>query len=415
MAAIAISLPGAPAEEKKLFPLRRRTGTAAFHMSRDAVDCGLEDLEKLTPKQAVFFMAELLWGSSSEMTCLHCGTHDTHYWSAKELRWKCKCCGKRFSVTSGTVFADRKLPIVKILKMAYTWANGAAGVAALQIRRDWHVTYKTAFMFLHKLREGLLRGFNTGALCGVTEMDGMDINGRRYKEKRNRPLGGGSAGTAKIPEYLLKPRVDAETGEIFGPPKPPKFDKKAKQPEDRRLLLVMCQRGVANGKGAVATRVAVARTESAATVTAAARRFVSAESSMMSDEDSAYFAFGKLFAEHHSINHSKGYSDGNGVSNNLAESFNQRMRRLAEGVYLSLSNKYLTSYAAEAAWRQDTRRLSTGKKLKQLLHSVMGVGLSQWFCGYVQGKHREVELLVEGERPAKGRGRRKGWKSMPPR
>lgn len=415
MAALAAPLSDSAPAERKLFPLRQRTGTAAFHMSRDAVDFGLEDLEKLTPKQAVFFMAELLWGSSSEMTCLHCGTHDTHYWSPKELRWKCKCCGKRFSVTSGTVFADRKLPIVKILKMTYTWANGAAGKAALQIRRDWKVTYKTAFMLVHKLREGLLRGFNTGILCGVTEMDGMDVNGRRYKEKRNRPLGGSSAGKPKIPAFLLKPEVDPETGEILGPPKPPKFDKKARQPADRRLLLVMRQRGVSKGKGAVATRIAVALSESTATVVAAARRFVSAESSVMSDEDPAYYAFGKLFAEHKTINHSKGYSDGNGVSNNLAESFNWRMRRSVEGVYLAPSNKYLTSYAAETAWREDTRRLSTGKKLKQLLHAAMGVGLSLWFRGFVQGKHREVELLVEGERPAEGRGREKGWESKLPR
>lgn len=409
----APSLPGA--DVKKLFPLRKNTGTAAFHMSKDAVDFGLEDLEKLTPKQAVFFMAELLWGSSKEMTCIHCGTHDTHYWSVKELRWKCKCCGNRFSVTSGTVFADRKLPIVKILKMAYTWANGSAGKAALQIRRDWKVTYKTAFMMLHKLREGLLRGFNTGILCGVAEMDGMDVNGRRYKEKRNKSLGGGSAGKAKIPENLLKPAVDAETGEILGPPKPHKFDKKAKQPADRRLLLVIRQRGVSKGKGAVATRIAVALSESAATVVAAAKRFVSAESSIMSDEDPAYHAFGKLFASHKTINHSKGYSDGNGVSNNLAESFNWRMRRSVEGIYLSPSNKYLSSYAAETAWREDTRRLSTGKKLKQLLHAAMGVGLSQWFRGFVQGKHREVELLVEGEQAAEGRGRKKGWEPKLPR
>ena len=96
-------------------------------MSKEAVGFGYEDLEKLSPKQTVNFMAELLWGSTEEMPCPHCGTCDDHYWSPPELRWKCKCCGKRFSVTSGTVFADRKLPLVKILKMAFSWANGSSG------------------------------------------------------------------------------------------------------------------------------------------------------------------------------------------------------------------------------------------------------------------------------------------------
>ena len=129
----------------------------------------------------------------------------------------------------------------------------------------------------------------------------------------------------------------------------------------------------------------------------------------------AYASFSHLFAEHKTINHSKGYSDGKGVSNNQAESFNWRMRRAVEGVYLSASNKYLKDYAAEQAWREDTRRLSTGDKLKHLVRAAMAVGLSLWWRGYTHGKHREEELLVEGDRPAKGRGRPKGWRPMPPR
>ncbi len=415
-------LPGAPGPkdaaapgERKLFPIRKRTGTAAHHLSAKTVDIGTEDLEKLTPRAAVMFMAELLWGSTKEMPCAHCGTIDTHYWSSKELRWKCKCCGKRFSVTSGTVFADHKLPLVKILKMVYAWANGSSGKPALQLRRDWKVAYLTAFTMMHKLREGLLRGFNTGPLCGVQEMDGMDANGRRYKEKRNRPQGGGGAPKPAIPAEMLKPKVDEATGEIMGPPTPPKFGKTAKQPLDRRLILVMRQRGVAKGTGAVATRVAVALTESAKTVIAMATKFASAESKIMSDEDPAYAGFIRLFQGHSTINHSKAFSAPDGVNNNQAECFNWRMRRSVEGIYLSPSNKYLADYAAESAWREDTRRMTTGKRLKHILKTALGVGLSLWWRGYTHGHHREEELLIEGPQEAKGRGKKKGWKPRVPR
>jgi transposase-like protein len=248
------------------------------------------------------------------MPCPHCGTHDSHYWTVQELRWKCKGCGKRFSVTSGTVMADRKLPLTKVLKMALSWANGASGKPALQLRRDWNVSYKTAFTLAHKLREGLLRGFNVGFLCGVQEMDGMDANGRRYREKRNKPQGGGGAGAPKMPEHLLKPKVDPETGEIVGPPKPPKWDKKKRQPSDRRIILVARQRSPIKGKGGVATRIAVALGETTATVTTLAKRFLSAESSVMSDEDPAYAGFAKLFAKHQTVAHSKAYSLPGGIS-----------------------------------------------------------------------------------------------------
>lgn len=392
------------------FPLRQRTGTAAFHTSKKAVDFGLEDLESMTTLQAVRFFANVIWGSHKEMPCPHCGTIDEHYWSLRELRWKCACCGKRFSVTSGTVFANRKLSLLKILKIAFSWANGASGKPALQLRRDWNISYPTAFTLVHKLREGILRGHNAGMLCGIQEIDGMDVNGRRYKEKRNKPLGGKTTGKPAIPAALLKPAED-----FVGPPTPPKWGKAERQNAERRILIVMRQRGVSKGKGAAATRVGIAITECAKTVTSMATTYASAESLIMSDEDPSYAAFKRLFADHRTVNHSKEYSKPDGTNNNQAESFNWRVRRAITGVYLSASNKYLKDYAAEQAWREDVRKLSNGKKLAHLFRVVMSVGRSLWWCGYSQGRHREEELLIEGARPAPGRGKQVGARSPIPR
>lgn len=76
------------------------------------------------------------------------------------------------------------------------------------------------------------------------------------------------------------------------------------------------------------------------------------------------------------------------------------MRR-SEKIYKSISNKYLLDYAVECAWREDAR--------------AMSVGLSKFWRGYSQGIHRTVEVLVEGLRPAEGRGRHKGWVAAMPR
>lgn len=133
---------------------------------------GHEDPEKLTEKPAVMFMAEAQWESTKVMPFAQCGTIDTHYWAAKGLRWKCKCRGKRFSVTSNIVFSDHKLPLTKILKIAFSWVNGAAGVSALELRRDWDVACAAVFTLTHKLREGITRGFDKRPLAGVHEMDG---------------------------------------------------------------------------------------------------------------------------------------------------------------------------------------------------------------------------------------------------
>ncbi|WP_375184282.1 transposase [Aquabacterium sp.] len=403
-------------DKPKLFPLRKRTGTAAFHLSTKAVDLHDEDLIDMSEEEAVMFLANVTWGSTKEMCCPHCCTFDEHYFYRRELRWKCKACDKKFSVTSGTVFADRKLPVRKILRIAFLWSNTTSGSPALQIRRNVRAGYQAIYTTLHKLREGLVRGFNTGALAGTVEMDGADTNGYRYREKRNRPQGGGGAPKPKLPAHLLKPPVDPETGEILfeGPPKPVKHGKAASQPLDRRLLLVMRQRGVAKGRGAVKTRVAVAITESKDTVTTFACHRISAESVIVTDEDPAYAGFGKLFAGYRSIAHSKAFSDRKGTHNNHAESYNQRMRR-AENIYKSISNKYLFDYAVETAWREDARAMSTGDKFKNLLGFALSVGTSKFWRGYSKGTHRTVELLVEGFFPTKGRGRPKGWEPAAPR
>lgn len=146
-----------------------------------------------------------------------------------------------------------------------------------------------------------------------------------------------------------------------------------------------------------------------------ATKFASAESKIMSDEDPAYTTFTRLFAAHDTINHSKAYAAPGGVNNNLAESFNWRMRRSVEGIYLSPSNMYLADYSAESAWREDTRKMTTGGRLNHVLKTAMGVGLSLWWRGYTHVYHREEELLVEGPQPAKGRGKQKGWKARAPR
>ncbi|KPF70058.1 hypothetical protein IP84_04245 [beta proteobacterium AAP99] len=400
-----------------LFPIRRRTGTADFHLSKKAVTLTVRELEQLDERDAVLLLATMSWGSCEEMACPHCGTFDRHYWYEKELRWKCTACDAKFSVTSGTVLASRKLPVRTILRVAFEWMNGAAGKAALEIRRNWGFSYPTHYTLLQKLREGLVRGYNVGMLVGYIEMDGMDVNGRRYKEKRNRPQITGAGKRPSMPVQLLAPKVDPDTGEItsMGPPKPVKYDKTSRQHPDRRQLLVVRVRSAAKGGGAVRTRIAVALRETSDTVTRLATSSISAESFIHTDEDPAYAKFVSLYAGHKTVTHSKMYVAPDGTNNNQAECLNARMRRSVEQIYLNVSNKYLNDYACENAWRDDTRRTSNGDRLKHLMRLALSVGLSQFWRGYTHGKHRSHEMLIEGPKPAKPRGRRVGWEPMPAR
>ena len=84
--------------------------------------------------------------------CPRCQCTAIYTYAARRI-WKCKACGHQFSVTSGTIFASRKLPIRDYLAAIAIFVNAVKGVSALQLGRDLDVQYKTAFVMAHKLRE----------------------------------------------------------------------------------------------------------------------------------------------------------------------------------------------------------------------------------------------------------------------
>ena len=91
-------------------------------------------------------------------------------------------------MTSGTIFASRKLPIRDYLAAIAIFVNGAKGYAALQLSRDLDVQYKTAFVLAHKLREALGAAQEGQTLTGEVEVDGGYFGGyvkpSNYREHR---------------------------------------------------------------------------------------------------------------------------------------------------------------------------------------------------------------------------------------
>ena len=64
--------------------------------------------------------------------------------SANQPRWRCKACGRDFSITSGTLFARHKLPLRTYLLAVAGFCNEVKGKSMLAFARDLDVQYKTA-------------------------------------------------------------------------------------------------------------------------------------------------------------------------------------------------------------------------------------------------------------------------------
>ena len=56
------------------------------------------------------------------------------------------------------------------------------------------------------------------------------------------------------------------------------------------------------------------------------------------------------------VNHSVEYRSADGTTNNMAESYFSRLRRMQVGQYHRFSSMHLHAYAIEAAFREDRRR-----------------------------------------------------------
>ncbi len=66
--------------------------------------------------------------------------------------WKCKKCGKQFSVKVGTIFEDSPVKLNKWLAAIWMIANAKNGVSSYEIARSLGVTQKSAWFMLHRIR-----------------------------------------------------------------------------------------------------------------------------------------------------------------------------------------------------------------------------------------------------------------------
>ena len=330
-----------PSEFAKRTSVHRPSSDASrWHMSANAIDRSVTEISKWTNLKCIRHLAIIRWGDDKNVVCPHCNTGCEHYWRQKDARWKCRHCGNCFSVTSKTVFANRRIPLQTLLAGIHIWACGAAGQPALEIRRMLKLGgYNTGFTLISKLREGLLRGFNTGLINGVVEMDGAHASGRRASEKRGRPLNFQSPEQAeanrddallttsarqakrrkaKVAALAAGGVVHSEHGQVF--------------PATRRIAFTVRRRSSVAGRGSVITRVGVGLTESPDVAQALVNSYVvTPESILSTDTGTAFTKVGKQFQLHLQVNHSETLVGPDGQHSNNAESFSARHDRAEKG------------------------------------------------------------------------------------
>lgn len=312
-----------------------------FLLTAAARTLSLAKVMRMSEDEAFECFKAIRWDDNGgEPYCGKCGCTAVYTFKARRI-FKCQGCYSQFSVTSGTIFASRKLAMRDILAAIAIFTNGAKGYSALQLSRDLDCQYKTAFVVAHKLREALGKSRDASKLDGVVEVDGAYFGGyvKPANEKEN--------------------RRDRRLSE--------------NQSGKRQVVVVLRERG-----GRTMPFVTKAEREGVALVAAN----VEVTSTIHADEASHWDNLTAKFATRR-INHSEAYSL-DGACTNWAESFFSRIRRAEAGIHHRIAGAYLGAYAGEMAWREDFRRVSNGGQFVMIVDAAMSAPVSRQWKGYWQ-------------------------------
>ena len=139
-----------------------------FLLSAASRTLSLRSIYKAGEDAAYATFCEMRWPETGgEAICPQCN-HDEAYKITTRRKFKCKACAHQFSVTSGTIFASRKMDFVDLLAAICLIVNASKGISMVQLSRDIDCQYKTAFVLAHKLREAIAQRSTLAKFLTVT-------------------------------------------------------------------------------------------------------------------------------------------------------------------------------------------------------------------------------------------------------
>lgn len=280
---------------------------------------------------AVEWFERLVW-PNGERDCPRCGSLGTYECSHAKMPYRCRDCGKYFSVKTPTVMAGSPLPVRVWIFAMYLDVSRPKGVSSVQMAKDLGVTQKTAWYMQQRIREAFRHAGDAALMLGPVEADETWVGGLE-KNKHARLRQSRIGGPGKTPVAGIR---DRRTGRVAA---------RVIEHTDRKTL-----GGFVRGHAAPGSR-------------------------LYTDESAAYGGLSGDY-DRHSVCHSRGEYVRGGVHTNGIESLWSLLKRAHKGTFHVFSRKHLQRYLDEMCWRNNHRSEGVLGMMREAARGMVGKRLT---------------------------------------
>lgn len=252
---------------------------------------------------AIAYFEEVRWPDG--ITCPRCNSDRTKPVKNRRGRHHCNGCGRQFSVRTGILLENSRIPVRKWLYAIYIFQIARKGISSVQLGKELGISQHSAWFMLHRLRE------------------------------------------AMIPDLeQLKWEVEIDEAWVGGLERNKHFDKKLfeRWPEGKQIVLGMRQRD----GGPIIIRPVHGLSQE--TLLNDILLSVKKGTIIYTDESRSYTNLGELY-DHFVVNHRRGEYVRDHVTTNSIESVWAVLKRAHKGIYHQWSKKHGHRYYNEITYR----------------------------------------------------------------
>ena len=243
----------------------------------------------------------------TEIDCPKCGVYGKFYRLKRDRSYLCQHCKHEIYPTAGTFMHRTHLPLHKWFFAMFLFSTSRHGVAAMELKRQLDIPYKTAWRMAHEIRKHMAEADGEWPLGGTVEVDETYVGGKRSGGRRGR----GAPGKTVVFGVLER------DGDVMA---------KVVSNVRKKTLHPIIKENVEKG------------------------------STVNSDELASYNGLDNAGFEHETVNHGAGeYVDGDCHVNGL-EGFWARLKLSIRGTHVHVSKKHLQTYVKEFEYRYNRRK-----------------------------------------------------------